>query len=353
MEVLLNQLNKSAWNDFARKQPHSHFWHSWEWGEFLASFKHREILRFSVQDRDETILGLSSVCLEPLPVLRKWGYKKGDSIPVYHFAGPILANDLSERSRITVLDELIDFTTSELRKRAVLHFSTRIWNPVSALSSFEPWQKAGFIIREHRTLTYNVPRVVSEIEEKYTHSFRWAVKAGCRRGGIVEVNRSVDPAKIYKLYQISAAEGGICPRYSLPEVEHVLSWNTDLRDLYVCTYEEEPIGFTIALNFGKMSIYWLAGMDRKFRRINPMNLLVDQFIRNSVLKDLSIIDFGGGSGGLLHFKESTGAGPTPTFELTKTYCENRYLRLILKIALRVPGSKDLMQRYSTKLRIGL
>ncbi len=67
MQVLLNQLDKGEWNDFLRKQTHSHFWHTWEWGEFLASFKQRETLRFSLHDTGGDVVGLSTVCTVPLP----------------------------------------------------------------------------------------------------------------------------------------------------------------------------------------------------------------------------------------------------------------------------------------------
>lgn len=350
MEILLNHLDKQAWNDFARKQIHSHFWHSWEWGEFLASFRRRAILRFSVHDTQGNVLGLSSVCVELLPLLGKWGNTRGDSIPVYHFSGPILEDNLTLQSRSKLYEELIDFMDRELRKRRALHFTTRIWDPFFGPSVFEPWTRAGFQIREHRTFTYRVPQEIAKVNDGYTHSFKWAVKAGSHRGGAVEVNSTVDPTKIYELYSMSMAEGGTCPRYSLEEVTHALNWSSDLKDLYVCKYNGKQIGFALVLKFGRMNIYWLAGMNRNFRRINPTNLIINELICESVRNRILNIDFGGGrTSGLLHFKASLGARPEPTFELSKTYCNNPFLKLALKVALRLPGARDMIRRCTTKL----
>src|SRR5271157_3700748 len=122
--ILLNELDKEKWNDFLSRQAYSHFWHTWEWGEFLARFNQREILRFSFHEKGGSVLGVSTVCIQPLP---RFG-KLGDSIPFSHFSGPILQDGLDLETRKICYMQLINATDRELSQR-VLRIVYRIWDP--------------------------------------------------------------------------------------------------------------------------------------------------------------------------------------------------------------------------------
>jgi len=326
MQVLLNQLDREAWNAFLIRQTYSHFWHTWEWGEFLAGFKQREILRFSVHENDEDILGLTTLCIEPL----SWFGKRGDSIPVWHFSGPILRDGLEPQARKRAYLQLIDIIDRELVERGVLCAEFRIWDPYFDHACFEPWLKAGFCIREWRTWMCDVPEDESLVMKTHGKAFREQVRQGHRRGGIVEVNTPVSNKEVFLLHTMTMVHGGTHPRYSLDEVSYVLNWSNDLKDVYLCKHEGRLIGFLIALKFNRVAIAWLAGIDRRYAGIRPANLLWHELMRHSARQGMRTVDFGGGvTEGVTHFKEELGAKPTPTFSLNKTYCSNLYLRLAL------------------------
>jgi len=324
MHVLLGQVDREAWNGFLRQQSYSHFWHSWEWGEFLASFKQREILRFSVHDKGGDVLGLSTVCIEPLPHFGK----RGDSIPVWHLGGPVLQDSLDHEARKAVCQQLINVVDRELRERRALDMTFRVWDPFSDHTCFEPWLKAGYRMRERCTWMCTIPEDESQLMKTFAGNFRSRVKQGYRRGGVVEINITADIRELYELHKMSMVHGGTDPRYSLDEVSYALNWNNDLRDIYLCRHEGRLIGFLLSLKFNRVTLAWLSGMNRSHSEIRPMNLMFHELIRNSARQKMRTVDLGGGvTKGATHFKEGAGAKPTSTFNLSKVYCSRPYLML--------------------------
>ena len=318
MQITVNSLDRKAWNAFLLEQAQSHPWHSWEWSKYLALFRGRQVLRLVIYDRQGDVVGLQSIILQPtFPI-----GTLADSIPMYHFSGPILREDVTQNEREEIHKELIRFFDGELKRYGTVHLTVRIWeSDLVDRACLRQWVYAGFNIREGQTFTYLMGENQSSIMQRYDHDFRNQVRQGFRRGGSVQLNGQIDVRTVYELYLESMAEAGARPRYSLQEVALMLNTNENrFRDVYVCKYKGEMVAFAICLKFSCTAIYWLAGMNRKFREVRPMNLIIDEFIRNSLRQDIRRIDFGGGgTKGLFHFKRSIGAKLTSVFELTRTY----------------------------------
>lgn len=295
----------------------------------MASFRQRQVLRFSIHGSGGDVLGVSTICIEPLT----WFGKRADSIPVWAFSGPILQDGLDPQTKQALYWELINFVERELRRRGALDATIRIWDPFLDSECLEPWLRAGYHIKEQRTLMCSVPPEESQVMKTYDNSFRRQVGQGHRRGGRVETNTPVDNEELYRLYAMTMSHAGTHPRYDLDEVAYVLNWSNDLRDVYLCKYEGRLVGFAIFLKFNRVTILWLAGMDRISVGIRPMNLIFHELMLNSARAGMRTIDFGGGpTAGLSHFKQGVGAKPTSLYYINKTYCNRLYLLLALALA---------------------
>lgn len=344
--ILLNKLDRETWNGFLLKQTYSHLCHAWEWGEFMASFRHRELLRFSIHGGGSVVLGVCTICIEPL----LWFGKRADSIPVWAVSGPILQDGLDPETKGALYGELVNHVENELRRRKVLDAEIRIWDPFLDSACLEPWLRAGYSIKKVQTLMRSVPLNESEVMSRYESSFLRKVRQGHRRGGKVELNTQCDNDELYRLYATTMQHAGTHPRYDRDEVSYVLSWSNNLRDVYLCKYEGRTIGFAINLKFNRVTIGWLAGMDRKFERIRPMNLIFDEELRNSARQGVHTFDFGGGpTAGLSHFKRAVGANPVLHYYISKTYCNSLYLSSALYLNERITRFKFSRLRYSTHL----
>jgi Acetyltransferase (GNAT) domain len=329
MQIRLDQLNKEGWTEFLMQQTHSHFWHSWEWGEFLANFKQRQVLRFSIHER-ENIVGLCTVCLVPVP---RFG-KRGDSIPVYHFSGPILKQGLDLQAKKAAYLQLFMAIDGELRERAILDVTFRIWDPSLDRAYFGSLPEYGYHLKEVPSWMYNVPEDESEIMKTYAQNFRGQVRQGNRRGAVVEVNVPFDIKQLYALHEMTMALGHARPKYSMDEVAHVLNWGTQLKDLYLCKHEGRLVGFLVTLKFNNMAIDWIEGMDRRYAEFRPMNMMYHELFKRSAREGIRTVDIGGGvTKGVTHFKEDLGAKPITTFVLHKSYRNNLYVMLATAWAL--------------------
>jgi hypothetical protein len=346
LPILLNRLDRETWNGFLLQQTYSHFYHTWDWGEFMASFRHRELLRFSIHGGGGVVLGVCTICIEPL----LWFGKRADSIPVWAISGPILQDGLDPETKRTLCEELVNQVENELRGRKVLDAEIRIWDPFLDSACLEPWLRAGYGIRNVQTLMRSVPLNESEVMSTYEKSFWKEVRQGHSRGGKVEMNTQCDSDELYRLYAKTMQHAGTRPRYDREEVSYVLSWSNNLRDVYLCKYEGRTIGFAISLKFNRITIGWIAGSDRNFVRIRPMNLIFDELVRNSARQGVQTIDFGGGpTAGLSHFKRAVGANPVLHYYISKTYCNSLYLSFALYLTARITRFKYLRVRHSTHL----
>jgi hypothetical protein len=316
--VELNALSRSEWNGFLLRQAHSHPWHTWDWTDYLVQSRGRKAMRISLHDERGGVLGLYVIILEPafpLGII-------ADSIPMYHFSGPILDEDMTSDQLQEAHRRLAAFVDWKLKNGIVLHSTTRICEPeLKELSCLKEWEDVGFTVKEGQTFTYLVPVDEGSIMGRYDHDFRNQVRQGARKGGTVEVNPQVDANTLYGLYLITMKEAGLKPRYARKEVASLIDAPGSIaRDVYVCKYQGRPVAFAVCLTFGRTAIYWLAGMDRRFKEVRPNNLLVDEIIRNSLKRGICRIDFGGAARKGLHdFKSSIGAKPTQVFVLEKTY----------------------------------
>jgi Acetyltransferase (GNAT) domain len=329
MQIYLNQLNKVKWDEFLRQQTHSHFWHSWEWGEFLASFKQRRILRYSIHEKGD-IVGLCTVCIVPIP---RFG-RRGDSIPAWHFSGPILKHDLDLQAKKSAYSQLFKAIDGELMEKAILDMTFRIWDPSLDRACFESLMDSGYDFEETQSWMFNVREDESQIMKTYTKHFRNQVRQGERRGAAVEVNAPVDVEELYALHEMTMVHGHTRPRYSMDEVAFVLNWGTELKDLYLCKHEGRLMGFLVTLKFNNVTIVWLAGMDRRYAEFRPMNLMYHELMKRSARQAIRTVDIGGGvTEGVTHFKEDLGAKPMPIFVLHKKYRNNLYVMLATAWAL--------------------
>jgi len=323
MQIHLDQLDKEKWNEFLWQQIHSHFWHSWEWGDFLASFKQRQILRFSIHDGGDTV-GLCTVCIDPVPPFGS----RGDSIPVHHFSGPIFKQALDLQTKKTAYSQLLKAIDGELKRRAILDMTFRIWDPSLDRTCFESLMDSGYDLQERASWIFNVQEDESQLMKTYTKHFRNQVRQGEKRGAVVEVNAPVGVEQLYALHEMTMVHGHTRPRYSMDEVAYVLNWGTQLKDLYLCKHEGELLGFLVTLKFNKMTIVWLASMDRRYAEFRPMNLMHHELMRRSARQAIRTVDIGGGvTEGVTHFKEDIGAKPMPIFVLHRAYRNNLYVML--------------------------
>jgi hypothetical protein len=329
VEVLLDQLDKETWTEFLLRRPYSHFWQSWEWGEFLASFKHREILRFSIHDSAGDILGLISVCVQPF---RRF-IRRADSVPVSHFSGPIVREDLDVEVRKSLYRELIKFIDRTLEQKRV--FDTRIclWDPSFDLQYLEPWLEEGYRIQSLRTMMYTVPADESQVMWTYRKHFRNQVRQSLLRGGLLDLNTPVESRDIYELCKMTYGLGGTHPRYSMEEIAYVLShWSNDLKDVYLCKYEGKLVGVLISLKLGRVAINWLNATNTEFRHLRPNNLLYHELVRQSIRQGIRTIDFGGQvTAGHTQFKGNAGGVPTRTFSFLKSYGKGRFSRWLSSV----------------------
>lgn len=288
-------------------------------------------MRLSLHDGRGSVVGLFTMILEPAFPFGMDGRSPfplwvADSIPVHHFSGPILAEGLTADQMKEAHRKLATFVNYELRRDGALHLAMRIWQPTFVCdcamhACLNEWEYVGFGARKWQTLVYFMPGDESSILRNYDHDFRNQVRQGLKRGGTVEVNRQVDANEVYELYMKTRKDQGIRPNYSLPEVASLLNAPGNInRDVYVCRYQGKAVAFAVCLVFNRTAVYWLAGTDRVFKEARPNNLIMDEFIRNSLSRAISMIDLGSGiKRGLREFKLSVGAVPTPYFELTKTY----------------------------------
>ncbi len=202
--------------------------------------------------------------------------------------------------------------------------------------------KAGYQIQESRSWMCDVPEDESRLMKSYAKHFRNQVRQAHQRGGVIELNTPIDREEVYELYKMTMARNDLSPRYSIDEIAYVLNWSNDMKDLYLCKYEGKLGGFLISLKFNKVSIDWLAGMDRRYAEFRPMNLLFHELLRQSVVQEMRTVDLGGGvTEGVIRFKERRWREPNPIFSLYKPYSSHLYLTLALAWAA---GPKRLVRK---------
>jgi len=299
-----------------------------------------------VHESGGAVLGVCSICIEPL----LWFGKRADSIPVWAVSGPILQDGLDPETKKALYEELVDHVENELKERKVLHSEIRIWDPFLESACLEAWLRAGYSVKNVQSLMRSVPLNETEVMSTYDKSFSKEVRQGHRRGARVEVNTQCDCDELYRLHATTMERAGSSPRYNPDEISYVLGWNNSLRDVYLCKYEGRTIAFAISLRFNRVTIGWIAGFDRKYAGIRPMNLIFDELIRNSARQGVQTIDFGGEpTAGLSHFKRSIGANPVLCYYLNKTYCNNLYLSFALFLTAKITQFKCLRLRKSTQL----
>jgi Acetyltransferase (GNAT) domain len=171
-----------------------------------------------------------------------------------------------------------------------------------------PWKRA--------TTYTHVLSLPSSYDEWFTaclrancrNMIRKAIKCGVK---VTTSKTETDLVGYYQLYLTSAERWGTKKQRLLPlDYFRSLVQLSHVR-LYLALHEDKPMGGVIALHCPKYSFYYRAAMDKSFAKFNPMYLLMDRLIADSISEQKQFVNMGSSNGirEVEVFKENFGARP--------------------------------------------
>jgi FemAB-related protein (PEP-CTERM system-associated) len=298
----LTNSDKDLWNKYVLNNPDAHIYHLWEWGDVLCR-TYGYVKYYIVVKIGGNIVGAF-----PLVYVKSMIFgKRLISLPFVEYAGPILSKDIDSSVAKPVLKLLWDFT-HRLATRLKAEY-TEIRHPPSF--SFSTFLSFGFkVLQRHVTFKINLTKEESEIwknmNRKFRNSLRKAMKTGLR---IKEVDLN-DLKHYYNLYLETQKRHG-SPPHSFDLFLNVFNAfkQAGMLRMTMALYDSKPIAGVMVFCF-KDILYWFGGVtDRKYKKLNPTNLLLWDTIQFGVKNNFKVFDLGQTrkeDRGVYHFKSGWG-----------------------------------------------
>lgn len=290
--------NKDLWNEWVTSHPDAHFYHLWEWGNFLSATYNYQRFYFAVKCK-EGIVGVF-----PLVHIQSRIFEsKLVSLPFCEYGGPLLTNSLNS-SIVDVASKLFLKVVSELTRKLKVDY-LEIRQPSLPFSTF------GFFPLE-RYLTFRVNLVQGEAEvwrnmnKKCRNAIRKAAKSGVK---IISIDR-VHMKHYYDLYLDTEKRHG-SPPHSKALFNNIFDVfkKKGLAQIVLAVYDGKAIGGIIVFCFNDKMYWWNNVTDRKYGSLNPTNFLLWHIIQWGGRNNFKIFDLGRTrleTKGIYHFKSYWG-----------------------------------------------
>jgi hypothetical protein len=183
-------------------------------------------------------------------------------------------------------------------------------------------QQHGFVYEDYPIMMMQLDQSSEQVLERMSKNTRWKIRKGLRdkQVEIKEISEKDDLDSWYTLVQMNYAFHSKRGEYApLPD-----------RSLFEATFDEmtpqgmakfllgyvdgEPAACSLELVYGAIIHGWYAGMDRKYGRYNPGELLMWHILKWGAENGYRMYNFGGAGradeqDGLYHFKVKFGARP--------------------------------------------
>jgi len=298
----LSDDDKDLWNKYVASSSDAHIYHLWEWGSILCK-TYRYARHYIVVRMDRNIVGAF-----PLLYVKSMIFgKRLISLPFVEYAGPILSRDIDPSIAELVLKRLWDYTYTLTRKLKAEY--TEIRHPPSFLSSI--FLSLGFkALQRHVAFRVDLTKGESELwknmDKKSRNSLRKAMKTGM---GIEEVNLD-GLAQYYDLYLETLKRLG-SPPHSFDFFLNVVDAfkQAGLLRMTLAVYDDKPIAGVMVFCF-KDTLYWFGNVaDRRYRNLNPTNLLLWDTMQFGMKNNFRVFDLGETrreDKGIYHFKRGWG-----------------------------------------------
>ena len=298
--------DKHLWNEFVTRNPHSHVYHLWEWGDVLCrTYKYGR--HYLAVKEDEDIFGVFPCVFVKSLIFGK----RLISLPFVEYAGPLLKNDMDPSTTKSVLTRLLDYS-DRLSKKLKADY-TEIRQPTQLLSPMLP--SIGFkSLQRHITfrvdLTKEESKLWRDLNKKCRNSLRKAMKMGIK---IEEID--LDGLEQYYDLYLGAQKRRGSPPHSFDFFRRV--YNTfkpaGLLWMTLAMYNDKPIAGVMVFCF-KDKLYWFGNVtNRKYASLNPTNLLLWHIIQRGIENNFRVFDLGQTreeDRGVYHFKSGWGGSET-------------------------------------------
>ena len=298
--------DRYSWNEYVRKNSHSHVYHLWEWGDLLCRTYNYDRHYWAVKKGDE-IIGVFP-CLFVRSLI--FGQRL-ISLPFVEYAGPILKNKMDSATSRVVLTQLLD-STLKLSKKLRADY-TEIRHPQISLASL--LQPVGFEpVQRHVTFNIDLTKEESGLWAQLDKKCRNSLRKAMRSGIDVEEVDSNNLEQYYYLYLQSQKRLGSPP--------NSFDFFQNLYDAFkpggylkmtLAVYDSKPIAGVIVLCF-REKLYWFGNVtNRKYVHLNPTNLLLWRMIQCGIENSFSVFDLGETRKediGIYHFKSGWGGNET-------------------------------------------
>jgi FemAB-related protein (PEP-CTERM system-associated) len=267
---LASERDSAAWDSYLDCHPQRTFAHRWAWSSIFAnSFSVKP--EYAIAEHEQKIVGIMPAVFMKSAVFGRFMI----SLPWLDYGGP-----LAESNEIAA--GLVEFMVSSAKRercrflelRAVRHLNTELVNKD---------QKYAFLL----DLTPGEESVWKSIDGKAKNQVRKAEKSGLtvQFGGIELLN------DFYKIFTHNMRDLGtpVWPKslYS----EQFRCFNNDI-EIALINLANLPIAAAVLLHYKDYSIVPSASSYRKYRNLNPNNLLYWEVIKHCIARGSSAFDFG-------------------------------------------------------------
>jgi len=298
--------DKHLWNEYIKRNPHSHVYHLWEWGDVLCKTYKYERHYVAVKKGDH-ILGVF-----PCLFIKSLFFgKRLISLPFVEYAGPLLKNDLDPYTAKLVLIQLSDYIDTLAKKLKADYIEIRhpppFLSPLLLSMNFK-------VLRRHVTfrvdLTNGESKIWRALDKKCRNSLRKAMKAGVK---IEEVD--LDGLELYYDLYLDAQKRLGSPPHSFSFFRNAYNAfkPAGLLEMTLAIYEDRPIAGVMTFCF-RDKLYWFGNVtNRKYSSLNPTNLLLWQTIQRGIQSKFRVFDLGQTRKeefGIYHFKSGWGGSET-------------------------------------------
>jgi len=277
--------DKNLWNEFVRRNPHSHVYHLWEWGDVICrTYKYGR--RYLAVKKDEDIFGIFPCVFVKSLIFGK----RLISLPFVEYAGPLLRNDMDASTAKSVLTQLLDHS-GRLSKKLKADY-TEIRQPPMSVSpmlqsmDFKPLQRH---VTFRINLTKEESQILKDLKKKCRNSLRKAMKADIK---IEEVDLA-GLEQYYDLYLDAQKRRGSPPHsFDFFHRAYDAFKPTGLLWMTLAMYDDKPVAGVMGFYF-RDKLYWFGNVtDKKYSSLNPTNLLLWHTIQQGIENGYKVFDLG-------------------------------------------------------------
>jgi FemAB-related protein (PEP-CTERM system-associated) len=289
--TILTGLDESRWDQFVRSRPESSGYHLWRWRRvFERAFGHDTVYLAALQGDD--VVGVL-----PLVVFDGWLFGRfAVSLPFVNYGGVLAADDRVARALVEHAAAISD----ERRLAHVeLRHTTRRFDDLPVKQ-----HKVGMILK----LAADPDAAWNAIDRKARNQVRKAEKSG--------LSATIGGAELlgdfYRVFARNMRDLGT-PVYSRQFFEEVLSQCADCTRVIAVFSGQTAVAAAITHEHRDIvEVPWASSL-QSFRTLSPNNLLYWTIMRDAVLRNRRLLDFGRSTPneGTFKFKAQWGAEPQP------------------------------------------